>query len=70
MVKGDDNLERHLPVGDEQGRDHSRQLLQRVDRLTTPVAGSLDKKNQRVAWTIGDKKFPVYEAGLYQPDEA
>jgi hypothetical protein len=32
---------------------------------TTPVYGSLDKKSQRIAWTIGDKKEPVYETGLY-----
>lgn len=32
---------------------------------TTPVYGSLDKKSQRLAWTIGDKKTPVYETGLY-----
>src|SRR5713101_8206287 len=32
---------------------------------TTPVKGSLDKKSQRVAWTIGDKKDTVYEVGLY-----
>jgi hypothetical protein len=36
-----------------------------VSDAVTPVAGSLDKTSQRVAWTIGDKKFPVYEAGLY-----
>jgi hypothetical protein len=36
-----------------------------VSDSATPVAGSLDKKTQRVAWTIGDKKFPVYEAGLF-----
>lgn len=28
------------------------------------VYGSLDKKTQRAAWTIGDDKTPVYEAGL------
>jgi hypothetical protein len=32
---------------------------------TTPVYGSLDKKTQRVAWSVGDKKDVVYEAGLY-----
>ena len=32
---------------------------------TQPVYGSLDKKGQRIAWTIGDKKDPVYETGLY-----
>jgi hypothetical protein len=31
---------------------------------TTPVAGSVDPKTQRVAWTIGGDKLPVYEAGL------
>jgi hypothetical protein len=29
-----------------------------------PVRGSVDKKTQRAAWTVGDKKFPVYEAGI------
>jgi hypothetical protein len=29
-----------------------------------PVYGSLDPKTQRVAWSIGDKKTIVYEAGL------
>jgi len=32
---------------------------------TTPIYGSLDKKTQRLAWTIGDKKTPVFESGLY-----
>ena len=32
---------------------------------TQPVSGSLDKTSQRVAWTIGDRKEPVYETGLY-----
>jgi hypothetical protein len=35
-----------------------------VTDAVTPVTGSLDKKSQRVAWTIGDKKDTVYEAGL------
>lgn len=30
-----------------------------------PVHGSLDKKSQRVAWTIGDNAERVFEAGLY-----
>jgi hypothetical protein len=29
-----------------------------------PVYGSVDKKTQRVAWTVADRKFPVYEAGI------
>jgi hypothetical protein len=32
---------------------------------TTEVYGSVDKKNQRAAWTIGKKKDRVFEAGLY-----
>jgi len=32
---------------------------------TTPVYGSVDKKSQRAAWTIGKKKDRVFEAGIY-----
>lgn len=31
---------------------------------TTPVAGSVDVKTQRAAWTIGGDKLPIYEAGI------
>ncbi len=31
---------------------------------TLPVYGSVDAKSQRVAWSIGDKKNTVFEAGL------
>jgi len=31
---------------------------------TEKLSGSVDKKTQRAAWTIGDKKTPVYEAGV------
>jgi hypothetical protein len=31
---------------------------------TEPVYGSVDKKTQRAAWTIGDRKSPVFEAGI------
>ena len=31
---------------------------------TLPVYGSVDAKTQRVAWSIGDKKATVFEAGL------
>ena len=40
-----------------------------VSDSVTPVFGSLDKKSQRIAWTIGDKKEPVYETGLYNLTE-
>lgn len=32
---------------------------------TTEVFGSIDKKTQRAAWTIGKKKDRVFEAGVY-----
>lgn len=36
-----------------------------VTDTTTEVYGSVDKKSQRAAWTIGKKKDRVFEAGLY-----
>jgi hypothetical protein len=36
-----------------------------ISDSTQPVTGSIDAKTQRVAWTIGDRKEPVYETGLY-----
>jgi hypothetical protein len=35
-----------------------------VSDSTTNITGKVDKKSQRAAWTIGDKKTPVYEAGI------
>jgi uncharacterized protein (TIGR03000 family) len=32
---------------------------------TSNVYGSVDKKTQLAAWTIGDKKTPVFEAGIF-----
>src|SRR5712671_4445303 len=31
---------------------------------TEPVYGSVDKATQRAAWTVADRKTPVYEAGI------
>jgi hypothetical protein len=31
---------------------------------TLPVYGSVDQKSQRAAWTVGDRKEPIYEAGV------
>ncbi len=31
---------------------------------TETVFGSVDPKSRRAAWTVGDQKSPVYEAGL------
>ncbi|MEI8228698.1 MAG: hypothetical protein WCH77_10615 [Planctomycetota bacterium] len=35
-----------------------------VSDSTQNITGKVDKKTQRAAWTIGDKKTPIYEAGL------
>jgi hypothetical protein len=35
-----------------------------VADTTTPVYGSVDPKSQRAAWSIGDKKDIIFEAGL------
>lgn len=32
---------------------------------TKPIQGSVDKKSQRAAWTIGDNKTNVFETGIY-----
>jgi hypothetical protein len=40
---------------------------------TVPVYGAVDKNSQRAAWTVGDRKEPVYETGignLTQPETA
>jgi hypothetical protein len=29
-----------------------------------PIYGSVDKKSRRAAWTVGNRKTPVYEAGI------
>jgi hypothetical protein len=31
---------------------------------TQPVFGSVQKRTQRAAWTVGDRKEPVFEAGI------
>jgi hypothetical protein len=31
---------------------------------TLPIYGSVDRKTQRAAWTIGEKKDVVFEAGI------
>jgi hypothetical protein len=35
-----------------------------VTDSTSLVYGSVDKKTQRAAWTVGDRKTPIYEAGV------
>lgn len=35
-----------------------------IGDTTETVYGSVDQKTQRAAWTVGDKKVPVYDAGI------
>lgn len=35
-----------------------------VSNNTLPVVGSLDRRTQRLAWSIGNKKDIVFEIGL------
>ena len=39
-------------------------LVRRPYRRGETVYGSVDKKTQRAAWTVADRKTPVYEAGI------
>ena len=43
-----------------------------ISGTTVPIQGAVDKKTQRVAWTVGNNKNTVGETGLYNltQDEA
>jgi hypothetical protein len=32
--------------------------------MCSPIAGAVDPKTQRAAWTVGGDKTPVFEAGI------
>lgn len=49
---------------DKQGNIRGNYYSQVTDS-TSPVSGSVNKKNQRVAWHVGDNKKVVIETGLY-----
>jgi hypothetical protein len=65
-----------LVQGDEKVADHIFQLAVNKEGIirgnyydavadtTLPVYGSVDRKSQRAAWSIGDKKDTVFETGL------
>ena len=65
MVQGDEKTSNHifqLAVNKEgviRGNYYDA-----VTDSTAPIYGSVDKKKQRAAWTVGDRKTPVYEAGI------
>jgi len=49
---------------DKQGIIRGNYYDQAADQ-NLPVSGAVDKKNQRVAWHIGDNKNLIIETGLY-----
>jgi hypothetical protein len=65
MVQGDETTSNHIfqlsinKAGVIRGNYYDA-----VTDSTTQVFGSADKTTQRAAWTVGDRKSPVYEAGL------
>ncbi len=56
---------------DKEGTIRGNYTATLVDH-TLPITGSVDKKTQRAAWTIGDNKGNVFETGVYNltKDEA
>jgi len=48
---------------DKQGTIRGNAILEATD-TTLPIQGSVDKRTQRVCWTIGTKKTTVYDTGL------
>jgi hypothetical protein len=65
MVKGDEKEANNIfqiainKDGVLRGNYHNE-----MTDTTLPIYGSVDKESQRAAWTVGDKKDTVYEAGL------
>ena len=65
-----------MVLGDEPTSNHIFQLsinkegvirgnyYDAVTDASTQIFGFADRKTQRAAWTIGDRKMPVYEVGL------
>ena len=62
---------RHAP-GRQQVGGHRRATIRTWSAERVPIQGAVDKKTQRVAWTVGKNKNTVCETGLYNltQDEA
>lgn len=66
VVEGDEkkpSITIQLAV-DKQGTVRGNSISDVSDTMSA-VQGAVDKKSQRVAWTVGDAKTTVYEIGLY-----
>src|SRR5262249_12143367 len=65
MVQGDEKTSNHIfqLAVNKQGVIRGNYYDAVMDN-TSALVGSVDKKTQRAAWTIGDRKTPVYEVGI------
>jgi hypothetical protein len=65
MVQGDEKTSNHIfqLAINKQGVLRGN-YYDAVTDSTSQVFGSVDKKTQRAAWTVGDRKAPVYEVGI------
>ncbi len=65
MVHGDDQTSNHIfqLAVNKQGIIRGN-YYDAVTDTTNEVYGSVNQKTQRAAWTVGDRKTPVYEAGM------
>ncbi|MDZ4780813.1 MAG: hypothetical protein SGJ19_11215 [Planctomycetia bacterium] len=65
MVQGDETTANQIIqlTVDKQGVISGEYYNATTD-TTEPISGSVDKQTQRAAWTVGDRKNVVYEAGI------
>jgi hypothetical protein len=65
MVQGDEKTSNHIfqLAVNKQGVIRGN-YYDAVTDTTSEVFGSVNKQTQRAAWTVGDRKTPVYETGL------
>jgi hypothetical protein len=65
MVQGDEKISNHIfQLAVNKQSVMRGNYYDAVTDTTAPIFGSVDKKTQRAAWTVGDRKTPVYEAGI------
>jgi hypothetical protein len=65
MIQSDEKVAQHIfQLGVNKEGVVRGNYYDAVADNTLPVYGSVDKKTQRVAWSIGEKKDIVFEAGL------
>jgi hypothetical protein len=65
MVQGEEKTSNHIfqLAVNKQGVIRGN-YYDAVTDTTSQVFGSVDQKTQRAAWTVGDRKTPVYEVGI------